>query len=172
MACVLMVNGQTLNSIGYVRYAESMGHIYELASVSIANLKFVPEFPLDPGRRLWLLSATGQEQVVLKINDLREDCRPLTNLLRVLWCLAICRDELQAYGIDDTAGFLDVLASEVGPPEYDAASTDGQHSLHLETVVVPFLYFGQFFPHKLGIFRLEMESGRSACEILGEEHPV
>lgn len=84
MACVLMVNGQTLNSIGYVRYVESMGHIHELASVSIANLKFVPEFFLDPGRRLWLLSATGQEQVVLKVNDLREERRPLTNLLRVL----------------------------------------------------------------------------------------
>lgn len=68
-----MVNGQTLKSIGYVRYVRSMGRVQKIANASIANLKFMPEFPLDPGRRLWLRSATGQEQIVLEINDLRED---------------------------------------------------------------------------------------------------
>ena len=70
MVCVLMVNGQILNSIGYVRYVGSVSRIHKLMSASIANLKFVPEFFLDPGRQVWLRAAISQEQVVLKIYDL------------------------------------------------------------------------------------------------------
>jgi len=70
MACVLMVNGQILNSTGYVCYVGSVSHTHRPASAWITNLKFVPEFSLDPGRQTWLRAAINQEQIVLKIYDL------------------------------------------------------------------------------------------------------
>jgi hypothetical protein len=167
-----MVNGQILNSIGYVRYVGSVSRVYKLGNASIANLKLVQEFFPDPIRQPWLRSTTGQEQIVLKINDLREDRRPLTNLLRVLWRLSVRRDKLQACSIDDVTSFLNVLTSEVEPPEDKATRRDGERGLHLEVVVVPFLNFCQLFPHKLRIFRLKIESGRGVDEIRGEVHPV
>ena len=70
------------------------------------------------------------------------------------------------------AGLLNVLTSEVDPSEDNAARADGQQGLSLEIVVIPFLYFGKFFPRKLGISRLETEGSRGVYRILGEVHPV
>lgn len=160
MACVLMVSGQIFNRVGYVCYVGSVSRIHKLPSTQVANLKFVPEFTLDPGGQLWLRSTTGQEEVVLEVNGLREYRRPLTNLLRIHRWLATPRDEPQARRIDDAAGFVKILKGEVDPPEDKAARRDGQHGLGLEFIVVPSLHFGQFFPHKLGIFLFEIEGTR------------
>jgi len=70
MTCVLMVNGQILNSTGYVCYVGSVSRIHKPASAQITNLEFVPEFFLDPGRQAWLRATISQEQIVLKIYDL------------------------------------------------------------------------------------------------------
>src|ERR1700749_1568979 len=106
-----------------------MSNMHILASAAITNLKIFCELFLDHGRGLRLWSAMSQEHIVLKIYYLREDRRPLTNLFRVLRRLSVPRYEPQACRADETTGFLDVLTSEGGPSEDNAAGSDGQCGL-------------------------------------------
>ena len=149
-----------------------MSYAHKLESVSTANLKLMSEFFLYPSCQAWFLTTVGQEQKVFKIDDLREDRRPLTNPFRILWWLSMRRNELQACCIDDLAGLLNVLTSEFGPPEDDATRGDRHHGLSLEMVVVPIPYFDKFFPRKLAIFRLELDSRGDSFQVLGEVHSV
>lgn len=171
MACALIVNGQVSNSIGYVCYAGSVSHVHRFANASIANLKFVPEFLLDPSRQLWLRAAIDQEHVVLEIQELREDRGLLTNLFRIFWRPPVYRDELQFCRVDEAASFSDILTSEFGPPQEDAARTDGQHGLRPGITLVFCPHPGNSFPHKLGVFCQELESGGGLFQILGKVYP-